>query len=481
MARLAFSTPLLLALAMAPKWSDAGGWPRFRGVNGAGRAVGTQPLPDRIGPTENVIWKTKLPRGHSSPVLDERQIYVTADDDGKLSVIALDRETGKTNWRREVPVKKLEEVHNVGNRAQSTCAVDGQRVVSFFGSAGLFCHTAEGTLLWSVPMGPFKDNFGAASSPIIEGEQVILYQDHDTDSFLASYDAKTGEQQWRVDRSSFPRSFSTPVIWDNAGKRQIVIAATLEARGYDLATGKEAWRLRGISRLVNMTPTVDSRGILYIAAWAPGGDDGERLTAPAWPDVLAPHDKDKNGQLEAKEMPEGELSRRFDQIDRDKDGHISEVEFESMRQVFNTAKNVIVAVKPGGAGDITDSHVVWRHKRLLPYCPSPVLYDGVIFMVKNGGIVSSLDAKTGEPVKQGRVAAKSDYYSSPVAGDGKVYLLSQRGEATVLTANGAWREVSATKFDEDAYATPALVDGRVYLRTASALYCFGKDGLAARK
>jgi outer membrane protein assembly factor BamB len=147
-----------------------------------------------------------------------------------------------------------------------------------------------------------------------------------------------------------------------------------------------------------------------------------------------------------------------------------------MRGIFGAANNMILAIKPGGHGDITDTHVLWKYGKTLPYCPSPVFTNNLVFMVKDGGIVSCLDAKTGRLTKQGRVSGTAGYYSSPVAGDGKVYLLSQRGELTVISAEPQWRELSSAKFGEDAYATPAIVDGRIYLRTAGHLYCFGTHG-----
>jgi len=136
---------------------------------------------------------------------------------------------------------------------------------------------------------------------------------------------------------------------------------------------------------------------------------------------------------------------------------------------------MILAIKPGGRGAITGTHVLWKYTRQLPYCPSPVFANDHIFMVKDGGIVTCLNAATGRPTKQGRVSGTAGYYSSPVAGDGKVYLLSQRGELTVISAEPQWRELSSVKFGEDAYATPAIVDGRIYLRTAGHLFCFGSN------
>ena len=146
-----------------------------------------------------------------------------------------------------------------------------------------------------------------------------------------------------------------------------------------------------------------------------------------------------------------------------------------MRNVFHTAENAIVAIKPGGTGDITDTHVLWKERKTLPYVPSPLYHDGYVYTVKNGGIVTSRDATNGQAVKTARISATGSYYSSPVYGDGKLYLLNEHGRLSVISADPEWKNVSSADFEEDTYATPALVDGRIYLRTNGHLYCFGLE------
>ncbi|MCZ6793727.1 MAG: PQQ-binding-like beta-propeller repeat protein [Planctomycetota bacterium] len=436
--------------------------------------MGSEPLPTDIAPDRHVVWKTPLPRGHSSPVIHGDRIYVTAARDGKLLTVALDRRNGTILWERPAPLVKLEEIHRIGSYAQPSCVTDGERVVSFFGSSGLLCYDRSGKQLWHVPMGPFKNTFGTGGSPIMVGDAVILAQDHDEDSFVAAFDKRTGQEVWKTDRSEFPRGYSSPIVWDNAGVPQVVVVGTLRVAGYDLKSGDEAWTVRGLARIQGMTPVVGEGGMLFVTAWTSGGDDTDRIEADPYGDVVKEYDANKNELLEKNEIPEGPLRRRFPQIDRDKDLKITESEYEFMRNIFHNAHNVCLAVKPGGRGEITKSHVVWHYKKSLPYIPSPVYYKGHLFMVKDGGIVTSVDARSGEPRKVGRVKGKSSYYSSPVAGDGKVYLLSQRGELSVISAEAQWKEIATASFREEAYATPALVDGRIYLRTIGHLYCFAR-------
>jgi len=451
---------------------SAADWPQFRGPNASGVAEGHK-LPDKIGPEDNVIWKVELPPGHSSPVVVGDRIYLTAFGDKKLLTIALDRATGIQLWQDEAPYKSLEKIHGIGSYAQPSPVADNQVVITFFGSSGLYCHDREGKLLWSKPFGPFPNDFGAGSSPLLVGERVILNQDHDNSSFLLAVDKMTGKPIWKVDRSEFPRGYATPVIWEVNGKKQIVVAGTLRAVGYDLETGKEIWTLRGLARIANMTPVVGPDGILYLAAWAPGADEGERIVAEPWEEMLARYDKNKNGMLELDEMPAGELKNRFTQIDRDKDGHISKEEYENMRRIFADAQNLVAAIKPGGTGDITSSHVLWTQKKYLPYIPSPLFYRGYLYMVKNGGLLVCLDPKSGKLNKQERVFGAADYYASPVAGDGKIYLFSVKGDGSVIRAGADLDQISRSRFGESIYATPAIAEGRIWVRTEKHLYCFG--------
>ena len=469
---------LLLTLTFAGLLGSAdddsgGAWAQFRGPGGHAVAVGGKVLPVEIGQDQYVVWKTPLPVGHSSPIVHGDRIFLTGVKDKKLFTIGLDRNSGKELWRTEAPSKTLEKIHAIGSHAQSTPVTDGAHVVALFGSTGLFCYDRDGKEQWRVPMGPFKTEFGAAASPLLVDGRVILNQDYDSDSVLAAYDVKTGRQIWKVDRSEFPVGYASPVIWEVAGKKQIVQAGTLQAVGYDFETGKEIWTVRGLARICNMTPTVGPDNILYLAGWGAGADPGDIIVVPPFDETLKKHDANQNGVIEAGEVPDGPIKERFPQFDRNRDGHIDRAEWEGMRSIFAAAKNRMIAIRPGGIGDITKTHVVWEQAKQLPYVPSPLVYNGLIFLAKNGGLVSTLDPKTGKSLKYDRIPAHGNYYSSPVGGDGKVYLVSQQGELTVISAQADWQVLHTADFGEAVFATPALVDGRIYLRTAGHLYCFG--------
>lgn len=447
-------------------------WPQFRGINGSARAASTKKLPAKIGPKDNVIWKTSLPPGHSSPVVHGDRLFLTAVRDEKLQTIGIDRVSGKIVWEAEAPHNGLEQIHRIGSHAQATPATDGKIVVSFFGSAGLFCYDRDGKPLWKRPMGPFNNDFGAAISPIIVDDCVVLCQDHDTDSFLMAIDKRTGKTIWKTDRGEFPRNYCTPVIVDVDGNKQIVVAGTLRVVAYDLTSGEEKWTVRGIARAACSSPGIADDGTLFIASYAGSGD---RIVVNPFAVEAQERDSNKNGTLEESELEEGgAIHRRFSQVDRDKTGSITRDEYEYFRNLFEQTRNVVVAVKPGGEGDVTKSHVAWEFTKFVPFIASPLYVDGTVFLMKDGGILTSVDAKSGAASKTKRLSAAGSYYSSPVAGDGKVYLINQRGQLTVITSAGEWEIISKADFEEEAYATPAIVDGKVYLRTSGHLYCFGK-------
>ncbi|MEI7699128.1 MAG: PQQ-binding-like beta-propeller repeat protein [Planctomycetia bacterium] len=447
-------------------------WPQFRGPGSSGVSQSTRPLPVEVGKDSKVLWKTKLPTGHSSPAIHGDRIYLTAVDGEALVTMGLERATGTVLWKQKVPWESKEKFHTTGSLAQSSPATDGDVVISFFGSSGLYAWDRDGRLLWSHRMGPFRNDFGAGSSPVIDGDRVVLVQDHDLDSFIVVFDKQTGKELWRRDRSEFLRNYATPVIWNVDGKKQIVVLATLRIVAYDLESGEEVWSVGGVSRIINMTPVIGDDNTLYAACFSPGNEGDDRVT-PLTIDELFAADSNQNGTIEESEFPDHPFKGRFSQLDRNKDEHLTKAEYEVTSRPHAEGRNVVMAIRPGGKGDITRTHVQWEHLRQIPYCPSPLFYRGALFLVKNGGILTVLKAENGEVLKQKRLRATQDYYASPVAGDGKVYLLNVNGELTVLNAD-TWDELHTVSLDGDAHATPAIADGRLYVRVGDLLYCFSE-------
>lgn len=453
--------------------TKASDWPQFRGPGAKATDPSGEVLPTEIAPGKNQFWKTSIPPGHSSPCIMGNRIFVTAVRDKKLITIGMDRETGTVQWEAPAEYEKLETIHSIGSHAQSSPCADSEYLISFFGSSGMYCYDHSGKQLWNLPMGPFVNDFGAASSPLLVGDRIILCQDHDLDSFLICIDKHSGDILWKTDRSEFPRNSCTPIIWDNQGHLQVVVAATLRVVGYDLMTGKEEWTVRGISRAVVSSPTVGEDGNLYLAGWAAGGDESERIRVEPFDDVAALRDTDDSGTLDEKELKEGPIHQRFSQVDRNKDGKLSKAEYEYYRGLFDQSKNLLISIKPGATGESTDTHVRWRQPKLVPFCASPLLHDKLLFTVKDGGILQCLDADTGKSLRQLRLEASGKYYASPVTGDDKIFLADEQGRVTVVSADKNLEVLHTADFNESIYATPAIVDGRIYLRTNGGLYCFG--------
>ena len=168
--------------------------------------------------------------------------------------------------------------------------------------------------------------------------------------------------------------------------------------------------------------------------------------------------------------------RNFGEYDLDRDQTLNEREWNFYR-AMKTTQNSILAVRAGGRGDVTDTRVLWRYRKSLPNVPSPLLYRDVLYLVKDGGVATTLNPKTGEVLKQARLqGAIEHYWASPVAADGKVYMLSEACKLTVLKAGGQWDPLAINDLDDTCFSTPAIADSRLYIRTRSALYAFGKSG-----
>ena len=423
--------------------------------------------------TKQQRWTTRLPSGISTPCVTKKLIFATSYDktNKQLATHAIDRKSGKPVWVRHAPAKRIEETHRVGSPASSSPATNGKYVYSFFGSYGLLCYDYEGNLVWSKELGPFQDEFGASSSPVLAGGLVILNEDHDVDSHLIAIDQETGKTVWRTPRPGFTRSYSTPIVWNSGKGWQVIVAGALQLAGYDLKSGKKVWWVNGLSRIVDSTPVL-VKDTLYVATWTPGGDQTNRIAMETFPKALALYDKNSDGHVGKNELPPGAVLTRFFRIDLNQDKKLNEVEWNAHARVFRLAQNVAMAIKLGDTGDVR-KNVKWIARKGLPTVPSPTTYRDVVYMVKDGGIITTLDATTGKVIKRGRAKGGGGYYASPVAADGKVLLISEGGVLTVLKAAGEWEVIGTHRFDSRVLATPVIRNGNIYIRTDEALYCFG--------
>lgn len=465
---------LLLAVSFFAFPTHAANWPQFRGPGAVAAAVGAGKAPVHFGPKTNLVWSTELPPGISSPVIWGNRIFLTGVDSGKLVTLALERATGKVLWSRPAPADKLEATHRIGSPAAPTACTDGERVVVYFGSYGLLAYDFAGKELWRHPLpGPVVE-FGSSSSPILVGDLVIQLCDSDMDSFLIAVDKRTGQQAWKTARPEHRRGFATPFVWRHDGIEELIVNGSLKLSAYDPKTGALRWTARGMARVANASPTAGD-GLLFIASWNIGSDASDKLVLPPHAEFLAQHDKNKDGQLAKDEFPTGPFRDRFSQFDLNKDGRVTETEYAGMADQFVQAENAIFAVKPGGRGELSGTHVAWKHNRSLPYVASPLYHQGRVYSVRSGGMATCYDAKTGDVIyRDERLGALGDYYASLTAADGNVFAVSQKGTVTVFSGSHALEVLARNEMGETVMATPAILDGRIYLRTEKRLLCFGR-------
>lgn len=446
-------------------------WPQFRGPNGAGISENTG-LPVEMGPEKNVVWKTPLPPGHSSPVLAGDRIYLTAYEGNALLTFALDRATGRILWRREAPRPRQQELHKSNSPASPSPVSDGRNVYVFFTDFGLLAYGPDGNERWRIPLGPFNNPFGMGASPVLAGGTLLQACDAESGSFFLAVDKETGKVMWRVERPEYTRGFSTPVLYrPPGGPVQAILAGSYQLTSFDVETGKPVWWTRGLTWQLKPTPVM-GKDAIYVLGWAGGSDTGMQEEIPPFEDVLARWDADKDGKLEKGEVPDAKILKDWRQTDLDSDGALGARDWTLYRS-RRAAQNGLCAFRLGGKGDTTATSLLWRYSKSLPNVPSPLLYQDVLYLAKEGGILTTLDPATGEVLKQGRLTgALSPYFASPVGADGKVYLLSQAGNLVVVKAGREWEILAVNNLDDEAYATPAIVDGKLYVRTRSALYCF---------
>ncbi len=457
-------------------------WPQFRGPKGESVAPsGSSPV--HFGPATNVLWQVALPAGHSSPCIWGDRIFLTGLEPGKLETLCLDRRDGKVLWRMAAPAEKVEPAHRTGSPASPTPTTDGRSVFVYFGSFGLLSYDFAGRERWRKPMPAPLNEFGTSASPLLAGNLLVVNCDQDLDSYLLAVDRRTGKTVWKTERPEFRRGFSSPYLWRHEGVEEVVVTGTVWLKSYNLQDGQERWKMRGLARVANASPT-SGEGLLFVSSWNIGGDANDRLALPSFAAFAVENDKDKDGKLSHAEFPPGPLRDRFSQIDLNKDGFVTPAEWQVSEEIFTQAENALFAVRPGGRGDISETHRVWKQTRGLPYIPSPLCYGGRVYVVKNGGMASCYDAKTGKTLYQEeRLGALGDYYSSPVAADGKVYFTSQQGAVTVVAAGDNFHVLARNNLGESVMATPAIAEGIIYYRTAGHLYAFGSapPGLRSQK
>lgn len=476
-------------------------WTQFRGPNGSGIST-TTGLPTEFGAGKNVVWKTTLPPGHSSPVLTKDRIFVTGyskvevgrkenahtwiqaspieKENYKLLVVALDRQTGKILWQREVPRKITGRLQNVNNPASPSPVTDGANVYVFFQEFGMISFDANGKERWRHSLGPFNIFYGFGASPILVDDKVILPVDQDSPaSYLIALDKNSGRVRWKVERPVVISGYSTPIVYQpKQGPKQIVVPESFQLSAYSVADGKRVWWVRGLACEMKSIASHDAE-YLYINGWGfPQNQPGEQVATIPWEEALPKYDKNGDRQIAKTEISGADkmdkmLGAAFEAFDMDRNEKLNPKDWEVFRAMM-ASENGLLAIKMGGVGDQTATAIRWRYTRPVPQVPSTLLYKGVLYMINDSGILISFDPASGDVIKQGRLHGAIDkYFASPVAADDKVFLVGQGGQVSVLKAAGEWEVTRVNELDDEVFATPAIAEGRIYIRTRSAMYAFG--------
>ena len=487
----------LLALAGLCAVTHADDWQQFRGPNSSGLSSGTKPLPVKFSPTENLRWSAKVGDGVGGAVIAAGRVFVngmTADD--TVSLFAFDAATGKKLWQRDWKTGPLSEVHASNSQASATPAADAERVYFYFSTLGLITVDAQsGKDVWEqkLPTPFFIFKWGPGMSPVLYKDMVLFCQDDDLNPAFYAFDKVTGKLRWKDDRLEMAVNYSHPVICTVDGRDEIVVAGTGRVIGYDPETGKRRWFAKVLLRNIKTTP-VSIDGVVYISVQS--GAIANQWLASVDRDEKAGNNDNKLDKAEIQKfvgkqpIPEAFFKKTFDKGDLNQDGFLEGAELDAAfldpenfagadyRATGDAAaEQYILAVKGGGQGDVTKTHLLWKHKtKNTDHIVSPFISDGRMFLVKEGGITTVFDTKSGEPVRSPkRVGNGGGYLASPVCGDGKIYLASENGKVAVLKNNADYEELELNDVGETIIATPAISEGGLFVRTRTQLLCFAVD------
>ncbi|MBZ5605528.1 MAG: PQQ-binding-like beta-propeller repeat protein [Acidobacteriia bacterium] len=461
------SALVLLAIASLAHASD---WARFRGPNGSG-VNETSGLPAEFGPDKNVVWRTPLPPGHSSPILVGDHIFSTAYEGDKLLTFCLDRATGRIQWRREAPRDRIVKIDARNSPASPSPVSDGKNVFVFFNDFGLVSYGLDGQERWRAPLGPFNNVYGIGVSPVLVDDKIVLAIDQSIGSYIAAFAQKDGKLVWKKERPEALSGASTPGVMKLNGKSVIVAPASFRMDVYSADTGDIVWFMHGLASEMKSVPIIDGSTI-YISGYnTPENDPGKQVAIAPFADVIKNHDANHDGKISADEAPDQRTKTLFKYIDLDGDGKMDEHEWQIYAATM-AAENSLMAISGDGKGDMTGKNIKWKFHKSIPQCPSVVVYRDVIYMINDTGVLTTLNANTGEMYKQARLRGVSDkYFASLVAADGKIFIAGNSGFVSVLKAGGDQELIAANNFDEDIFATPMIADGKIYIRTNAALYC----------
>ena len=479
---------VLVSLA-GPACAD---WPQFRGPNSSGIAVGPAP-PVEFGPGRNELWHVPMGEGHSSPVVVGDAIFLTTCDrkNRKLAVVCIDRSNGKIRWQGDVPTDRFEKGHASFNPARRTPAADGERVVAYFGSFGLICFDPACKKLWERKM-PLTRSFGGnATSPAIIGDRVILYRGNHVDHYLLAVDKVTGKELWKVpQREPFSSEMACTACPISIGDKLLVHTAR-SMQAFDISTGKQLW-VAVCATTATSTPVLAGNEVI-VAAWNKMGEPALRPEFPDFKKLVADHDRDSDKRIsrdefpklwifhrpEGAEAPQNGATIRFERVDKNRDREIDGGEWsaqlrglEKFRAGYKTHGMLAIALDSKGL--VEAGQIRTLEKQGIPEVPSPLCDGTYVYFVKNGGVLTCLELKTGKRVYRMRTRGRGTHYASPLIAGGRLFTTAGDGRISVLTLGPKPEILAVNEMRERVYATPAISGGVLYVRTHSSLFAFGE-------
>lgn len=507
---IAFFFKYLLPMTIPLLGVDANeNWNQFRGPNGSGNANENFTPPIHIS-NDNIAWKTNIPEGLSSPVIYENRIFLTAIENNRLLTLCINASNGSIEWKSNAPECDIEKVHKTSSPAASTPFVDKEHVYVYFGSYGLICYTHEGVEKWSKKMPTPKSLYGMSTSPLVHKDNVILVLDNDNNieksllskSKIIALNRFNGKIIWTAERPHHRSGWSTPIIWENDKGTELIVLGNEKVRSYNPQTGSENWYAGGFSRETIAIPVVGNNHVYVSSAQLGGVPDNKIDPTPFW-NALIQFDKNDDGKISRNEMtgnftyplrpelplghpgfgiPMPENPQRKEEringilrwVDKNGDKAWTKEEFITHMSV-RRGKPMLLAIKSGGKGNIEQSHVSWELNKSIPEIPSPIFYENIIYLVRNGGILAAIDAKTGEQFYRERVKGSGQYSASPVSANGHLFLVSNRGQVSIVKPGQAFKEVHNYDIGEPVFVTPAIDADTIYFRGQKKLWAFRKS------
>lgn len=480
----------VVTLVMLSIQAPAEDWPQFRGPNCSGISTGTVPLPVRFSSEENVRWSVPLGDGIGSPVVAAGRVFTSGMiDEQNVGLFAFDASTGRQLWMRSWPVGDVDEIHKTNSLASTTPAADSERVYFYFSTLGLLAVDAEtGTDVWrqELPVPYFVFKWGAGVSPVLYRDLVLFCQDDDLSPAFYAFDSRTGDLRWKDDRSDMAVNYTHPVICETDHGDEIVVAGTGLLVGYDPDSGSRRWHARTLLRNIKTTPVCHD-GTIYISVQS-GGIANQWLVSVDKAETGNSDDRLTREEVQAfvgkRPVPEAFFRKTFDRGDQNGDGALEGPELDlaflhpdnfagAAFGATEAAEQYILAVQGGGSGDVTSTHVRWKHAtKHTDHIVSPLVVGERMILIKGGGIATCFDTKAGEPLfGPSRLRNESDYFASPVYGDGKVYMAAENGRVVVLEDGPELKVLEVNELGDAILGTPAIADGSLFLRTRRSLLC----------